>query len=363
MISGGQNGPSAAVVVYGPDGTAYGSPAQARAAGVENYSMQQPVGGQMLPGFGGASPMTQYQMPDLAARAPEFGGYGYQAPSMAMVQAPNQMPRMGMDPNAIYDPSVEAAMQILNQPMMVGQMPNMMGSGTEYQQQFGLLPNIAATQMPRPAMPQTPSQGLIGMVAGGGGGGGGNYYGGDGRGGSDLYAYDPQRDAQSGGSRAQSWVGLPADMIRDSGDNSLDSQRDDQSGGSRGESWQSVPADMRGDGASDGVGSKIVCTAMNQAYGFGSFRNRIWLAYAAKNLTKAHEAGYHALFLPLVAVGYNQGDKMHNRIVRRVLENIARHRSADLRAEMRNGKRDRVGQAYRFILEPLCYAVGKLKGK
>jgi hypothetical protein len=107
---------------------------------------------------------------------------------------------------------------------------------------------------------------------------------------------------------------------------------------------------------------KIVCTAMNHAYGFGSFRNKIWLAYAAKNLTKAHEVGYHALFLPLVAVGYNQGDKMHNRIVRRVLENIARHRSADLRAEMRGTKRDRVGQAYRFILEPLCYAVGKLKG-
>jgi hypothetical protein len=107
---------------------------------------------------------------------------------------------------------------------------------------------------------------------------------------------------------------------------------------------------------------KIVCTAMNHAYGFGSFRNKIWLAYAAKNLTKAHEVGYHALFLPLVAVGYNQGDKMHNRIVRRVLENIARHRSADLRAEMRGTKRDPVGRAYRLILEPLCFAVGKLKG-
>jgi hypothetical protein len=108
--------------------------------------------------------------------------------------------------------------------------------------------------------------------------------------------------------------------------------------------------------------SKIVCTAMNHAYGFGSFRNKIWLAYSAKNLTKAHEVGYHALFLPLVAVGYNQGDKMHNRIVRRVLENIARHRSADLRAEMRGTKRDPVGRAYRLILEPLCFAVGKLKG-
>ena len=114
-----------------------------------------------------------------------------------------------------------------------------------------------------------------------------------------------------------------------------------------------------GDGG--GGGGKIVCTAMNQAYGFGGFRNKIWLAYAAKNLTKAHEVGYHALFLPLVAVGYNQGDKMHNRIVRRVLENIARHRSADLRAEMRGTKRDPVGRAYRLILEPLCYVVGKYK--
>jgi hypothetical protein len=115
----------------------------------------------------------------------------------------------------------------------------------------------------------------------------------------------------------------------------------------------------RGDG---GGSSKIVCTAMNHAYGFGGFRNKIWLAYAAKHLTKAHEVGYHTLFLPLVAIGYNQGDKMHNRIVRRVLENIARHRSTDLRAEMRGTKRDPVGRVYRLILEPLCFAVGKLKG-
>lgn len=114
-------------------------------------------------------------------------------------------------------------------------------------------------------------------------------------------------------------------------------------------------------GSSDSGGGKIVCTAMNQAYGFGSFRNRIWLAYAAKNLTKAHEVGYHTMFLPLVNAGYKQG-KWFSKPLRAVLENIARHRSADLRAEMRGGKRDRVGQAYRFILEPLCYAVGKLKG-
>lgn len=109
---------------------------------------------------------------------------------------------------------------------------------------------------------------------------------------------------------------------------------------------------------SGGGGGKIVCTAMNEAYGFGSFRNRIWLKYAKDNLTKAHEVGYHTLFLPLVDIGYKKDVK----VVRKALEHIARHRSADLRAEMRGAKRDNLGRMYRFVLEPLCYVVGKLKG-
>ena len=111
-------------------------------------------------------------------------------------------------------------------------------------------------------------------------------------------------------------------------------------------------------GGGGGGGGKIVCTAMNEAYGFGSFRNRIWLKYSAEHMTKAHEAGYHTLFLPLVDLAYKKNFKP----LRVVLENIARHRSADLRAEMRGSKRDKLGRAYRFVLEPLCYIVGKLKG-
>ena len=114
-------------------------------------------------------------------------------------------------------------------------------------------------------------------------------------------------------------------------------------------------------GSSGGGGSKIVCTAMNQSYGFGSFRNAIWLKYAAKNLTPAHEKGYHALFMPLVDIAYRK-DTIISKPLRAVLENIARHRSADLRAEMRNQKRDTIGRAYRSVLEPLCFIVGKLKG-
>ena len=116
--------------------------------------------------------------------------------------------------------------------------------------------------------------------------------------------------------------------------------------------------DASSPGGGGGGSSKIVCTAMNESYGFGSFRNRIWLAYAAKHLTKEHEKGYHALFLPLVNLAYRK-QTIVSKPLRAVLENIARHRSADLRAEMRGTKRDIVGKVYRAILEPLCYIVGK----
>lgn len=118
------------------------------------------------------------------------------------------------------------------------------------------------------------------------------------------------------------------------------------------------PDEASSDSGGSSGGGKIVCTAMNEAYGFGSFRNRIWLKYSAEHMTKAHEAGYHTLFLPLVNLAYKKNVKP----LRVILENIARHRSADLRAEMRGSKRDKLGRAYRFVLEPLCYAVGKLKG-
>jgi hypothetical protein len=120
-------------------------------------------------------------------------------------------------------------------------------------------------------------------------------------------------------------------------------------------------AAMFGDTSSSGGGGdgKIICTAMNEAYGFGSFRNQIWLSYAAKHLTKEHEVGYHAMFLPLVDVGFKQ-NKWYSAPVRKILEWGTRHRSADLRAEMRGRKRDRTGQMIRFIFEPLCYLVDYL---
>jgi hypothetical protein len=116
-----------------------------------------------------------------------------------------------------------------------------------------------------------------------------------------------------------------------------------------------------GSGGADSASSKIICTAMNEAYGFGSYRQAVWLKYS-ENMTKEHEAGYHAMFLPLVKYGFKSGDGFFKNIVRKVLEHGTRHRTADLRAEMYGRKRDKLGRFYRAIFEPLCYAVGKVKG-
>lgn len=116
----------------------------------------------------------------------------------------------------------------------------------------------------------------------------------------------------------------------------------------------------------DWIFGKVVCTAMNESYGFGLFRNRIWLAYAAKHLTPEHEIGYHAIFLPLVKYAYHSPtENFATKMVKSILEHIARHRSIDLRAVLHRNKklvtkRDTLGMIYRFILEPTCYAVGKM---
>ena len=102
---------------------------------------------------------------------------------------------------------------------------------------------------------------------------------------------------------------------------------------------------------------KIVCTMMNESYGFGSFRNKIWLAQS-KNLSKEYEIGYHTLFLPLVKYAKQKG--FINSIVKKVLEHIAVHRTIDIRKQKYN-KINILGRTYRVILEPLCYITGGIK--
>ena len=108
-------------------------------------------------------------------------------------------------------------------------------------------------------------------------------------------------------------------------------------------------------------GGKIVCSMMNEFYGTAPFRNRVWLLQSQRMPNaKTIEKGYHTLFLPLVA--FAKKDGFFSKVVRKTLEHIARHRTADVYKEMRNGKRDLLGRIYRAVLEPLCYVVGKVKG-
>jgi len=105
-------------------------------------------------------------------------------------------------------------------------------------------------------------------------------------------------------------------------------------------------------GGNDGGGSpKIVCTMMNESYGFGSFRNKIWLRHS-KDLAPEYQKGYHKIFLPLVKLSKK------NIFIKKILEHIAVHRTIDIRQESR-GKVHLLGRIYRKILEPICYFVGK----
>lgn len=106
-------------------------------------------------------------------------------------------------------------------------------------------------------------------------------------------------------------------------------------------------------------GGKIVCTAMCKAYGFGSFRQKIWLEHS-KNLHPAFQVGYHAIFLPVVEYAYNGELTIGKKLTRQVAEHIARHRTADIWKRKR-GRFDFLGTVYRAALEPLCFAVGMLK--
>jgi hypothetical protein len=107
----------------------------------------------------------------------------------------------------------------------------------------------------------------------------------------------------------------------------------------------------RGGGGGGGGGGKIVCTMMNETYGFGSFRNKIWLRQS-KDLAPEYQKGYHKMFLPLVKLSKT------NIVIRKILEHIAVHRTIDIRQEAR-GKTHILGRVYRKVLEPICYLVGK----
>lgn len=112
-------------------------------------------------------------------------------------------------------------------------------------------------------------------------------------------------------------------------------------------------------GGSDGGSNKIVCTAMNEAYGFGSFRQKIWLAHS-HNLSPEYQIGYHAIFLPWVRhmYGADTRNTFSAKAMRWWGEGFARRRTADIWAESRGRKRKLSVIVERKILESLCYVTG-----
>lgn len=335
--------------------------------GIADQNTPPPAGGGK---GGGVTPM-----PGSGISIP---GQGFQMQPQQFMQVPyaQQYAQQGN----INDPSVYAALEALNAPAYVAQPTQRYGSGITNQTgggKGGGAPMIKdwRTRLPPPvAAPAVmPGSGDGGGSYDGGGysnyGGGydDSFYSGTGLGSNNAPVENMGTDTGFGGMPTMAPVESMGTDTGFGGYGDSSGQGTNANGGygaggyGAADDFGGFGADTSG-GGGGGDSSKIVCTAMNNAYGFGSFRNAIWLKYASKHLTKAHEAGYHALFLPLVDYGFKQGDATPNRLVRKCLEHVARHRSADLRAEMRGMKRDALGRAYRFVLEPLCLVVGKLKG-
>lgn len=109
------------------------------------------------------------------------------------------------------------------------------------------------------------------------------------------------------------------------------------------------------------TGGKVVCTAMNEEYGFGTFRNAIWVDHS-RGMDPRYEVGYHALFLPVVNFAWRSEhrDTWLAKAIRVAGERVARRRTADL-WKSRRGKVDVEGRIYRTVLEPLCFVAGYIK--
>ena len=138
MSLGGREEPTMQVVVYGPDGRAYGTPAAARAAGVTNYTMSPPAGFPIS--YPGRQPYTPAPMPSIPTQS--YGGRNRYAEIMSQFGQSQPFSFFGM-PSGGFNPYA----------------PNYTGGFTPYQR-----------PIPAPALPV---EGTTSATAGGGGGGGG----------------------------------------------------------------------------------------------------------------------------------------------------------------------------------------------
>ena len=94
---------------------------------------------------------------------------------------------------------------------------------------------------------------------------------------------------------------------------------------------------------------------MNKMYGFGSFRNAIWMKYQKSHMQRdEYELGYHKLIGPLVK-------KMPtNKFIRVILEKITKARTICLRREMRGQKLPLYYKISKSVGRPIFFVVGWL---
>ena len=92
------------------------------------------------------------------------------------------------------------------------------------------------------------------------------------------------------------------------------------------------PKQDEGSGGGDGGGrDKVICTAMHEMAGFGSYRNKLWQTYAKKAYRNDNvQLGYHKVFANMAKTMYNKPT------LAKVLGYFARNRTVYIRNKMRN---------------------------
>ena len=109
--------------------------------------------------------------------------------------------------------------------------------------------------------------------------------------------------------------------------------------------------------------TKIVCTALNEIYGYGSFRNKLWMRYndydKARYPTnsKIIELGYHKVFGKLTEMMPNSP------LLTKVLRRVARVRTDRIRREMSGKPLTLESKLHVAIIRPINYTVGWLVHK
>ena len=118
----------------------------------------------------------------------------------------------------------------------------------------------------------------------------------------------------------------------------------------------------RGDGGPSSDG-KIICTALNEIYGFGSFRSKLWMRYNnyEKALYPSHskilELGYHKVFGKLTEMMPNSP------LLTKILRRIARVRTNRIKREMTGKPITLESKLHVALIRPVNYTVGWLVHK